>query len=528
MKAGDLEPRCKRSKHQKVMSPEEKNGRFGEWFNWVSKELPNASYDEQAERARRAVHAVEQGYSPQQAAEKREMNIPRFTAGASIYKSTMPLNSARSNFAIRSHGRRRCFLFIPLALACLALSQTALAAIDPNEGDRGNGNTSEGFGALSNTTGSYNTATGALALVYNTTGSYNTATGAWALLFNTTGSDNAATGALALFSNTTGGDNTATGARALVYNTTGSGNAATGSQALFSNTTGDDNTAIGWQALYSNTTGSANTAIGSTALYSNTTGYANTAVGAGALYYNTTGGDNIALGVLAGLGNVYGEYNIYIGSNALTSTENYTIRIGAQQYSTFIAGIYGSKIAGVVGIPVVVNSSGQLGTVASSERFKDEIKPMDTASEAILALRPVTFRYKHEIDPTGIPQFGLVAEEVEKVNPDLVVRDAQGKVYSVRYEAVNAMLLNEFLKEHRTVEELKGTITKQETTIENQEATITQLKAAALKQEAVNAEQRKGIEALTASLEKQEAQIQKVSAQLEMSKPAPRTVDNDQ
>jgi Chaperone of endosialidase len=176
----------------------------------------------------------------------------------------------------------------------------------------------------------------------------------------------------------------------------------------------------------------------------------------------------------------------------------------------------------------VVNSSGQLGTQGSSERFKDEIKPMDTASEAILALRPVTFRYKHEIDPTGIPQFGLVAEEVEKVNPDLVARDAQGKVYSVRYEAVNAMLLNEFLKEHRTVEELKGTITKQEATIENQEATITQLKAAALKQEAVNAEQRKGIEALTANLEKQEAQIQKVSAQLEMSKPAPRTVDNDQ
>jgi uncharacterized coiled-coil protein SlyX len=145
--------------------------------------------------------------------------------------------------------------------------------------------------------------------------------------------------------------------------------------------------------------------------------------------------------------------------------------------------------------------------LSSSERFKEEIKPMDTASEAILALRPVTFRYKHEIDPNGIPQFGLVAEEVEKVNPDLVARDAQGKAYTVRYEAVNAMLLNEFLKEHRTVGELKGTI-------ENQEATITELKA--------------GIEALTANLKKQEAQIQKVSAELEMSKPAPRTVDNNQ
>jgi uncharacterized coiled-coil protein SlyX len=159
--------------------------------------------------------------------------------------------------------------------------------------------------------------------------------------------------------------------------------------------------------------------------------------------------------------------------------------------------------------------------LGSSERFKEDIKPMDTASEAILALRPVTFRYKHELDPNGIPQFGLVAEEVEKVNSDLVARDAQGKVYAVRYEAVNAMLLNEFLKEHRKVEELKGTIG-------NQEATITQLKAAALKQEATITELKAGIEALTASLKKQEAQIQKVSAELEMSKPAPRTVDNDQ
>ena len=155
----------------------------------------------------------------------------------------------------------------------------------------------------------------------------------------------------------------------------------------------------------------------------------------------------------------------------------------------------------------MVDNNGQLGVVVSSQRFKDEIKPMETASEAILALRPVTFRYKHEIDPNGIPQFGLVAEEVEKVNPDLVSRDAQGKVYTVRYEAVNAMLLNEFLKEHRTVEGLKANGAKQE-------ATIAQMKA--------------GIEALTANLKKQEAQIQKVSAELEMSKPAPRTVDNNQ
>jgi predicted ribosome quality control (RQC) complex YloA/Tae2 family protein len=240
-----------------------------------------------------------------------------------------------------------------------------------------------------------------------------------------------------------------------------------------------------------------------------------------------------------------GNKNIDI-DNAPVGDESNTIRIGGDngagygsQTRTFIVGISGTAVGGV---QVMVDANGQLGVVGSSQRFKDEIKSMDTASEAILALRPVTFRYKHEIDPNGIPQFGLVAEEVEKVNRDLVARDAQGKVYTVRYEAVNAMLLNEFLKEHRTVEELKATVGKQEATIGKQEATISQLKAAALKQEivnaelkaaalkqeAVNAEQRKGLEALTASLKKQESQIQKVSAQLEMSKPAPRTVDNNQ
>ena len=167
------------------------------------------------------------------------------------------------------------------------------------------------------------------------------------------------------------------------------------------------------------------------------------------------------------------------------------------QSATFIAGISGVTVAGGVG--VIIDTSGHLGTVVSSERFKDEIKPMDKASEAILALKPVTFRYKHELDPEGIPQFGLVAEQVEKVNPDLVARDAEGKVYTVRYEAVNAMLLNEFLKEHRKVEQ--------------QEATIAQLK--------------KGMEVLTAQFQEQAAQIQKVNAQLALSKSAPRVAGND-
>ena len=151
---------------------------------------------------------------------------------------------------------------------------------------------------------------------------------------------------------------------------------------------------------------------------------------------------------------------------------------------------------------------------------------MNKASEAILALQPVTFRYKHELDPEGIPQFGLVAEQVEKVNPALVARDEQGKVYTVRYEAVNAMLLNEFLKEHRKVEEQAATITQVKSTVVKQEATVIELRSTVAKQEAAMARQQKGMEILTASLKEQASQIQQVSDQLEMSKPAPRMVDN--
>ena len=175
-------------------------------------------------------------------------------------------------------------------------------------------------------------------------------------------------------------------------------------------------------------------------------------------------------------------------------------------------GISGATVAGGVG--VIIDTNGHLGTVVSSERFKDEIKPMDKVSEAILALEPVTFRYKHELDPDGIPQFGLVAEDVEKVNPDLVARDANGKAYTVRYEAVNAMLLNEFIKEHKAfIEEQRK--------VQEQSATIAQLKSVVAKQEATAAQHQKQIETLTAGL-------QKVGAQLELSKSAPRTVQNSQ
>jgi uncharacterized protein (DUF2141 family) len=325
------------------------------------------------------------------------------------------------------------------------------ATPNPNLGDRGNQNTSEGYQALSS----------------NPTGPANTANGAFALFSNTTGSSNTATGFSALNGNTIGEFNTANGYQALFSNTIGYWNTANGYQALFLNTTGGSNTATGVGALGSNTIDSNNTADGFDALSNSTSGFDNVALGAEAAGVLTTGSNNIVLGAQAGDFLTAGNNNIYIGNPG--AAESNTIRIGGvtqpglvSQTMTFIAGIAGTP---VFGTGVVVNAAGQLGMSSSSQRFKDDIKPMETASEAILALRPVTFRYKHEIDPNGIPQFGLVAEEVEKVNADLVSRDAQGKVFTVRYEAVNAMLLNEFLKEHRTVEDLNATVAKQEATI---------------------------------------------------------------
>jgi len=278
-------------------------------------------------------------------------------------------------------------------------------------------------------------------------------------------------------------------------------------RALFSNTGGSLNIANGDKALFSNTAGNYNTATGHDALFNNTTGNNNTAIGFHALGHNNRGRRNIALGFEAGL-HLTRDDNIDIGNRGVTGDSN-TIRIGTggTQSATFIAGISGVTVAGGVG--VIIDANGHLGTMVSSERFKDAIQPMDKASEAILALKPVTFHYKHELDPAGIPQFGLVAEEVERVNPDLVARDADGKPYSVRYEAVNAMLLNEFLKEHRTVQEQGATITRQRKDFE-----------------AAFAQQQKQIEALTATVKEQAAQIQKVSAQFELSKPAPQTVNN--
>jgi hypothetical protein len=382
-----------------------------------------------------------------------------------------------------------------LTFVSIALVSVAQAKL-PTE-DRGNGNSA---------------AENVDALNLSTTGSENTGHGWFSLFSNTTGSSNTADGFRSLYSNTTGSLNTAFGWEALVSNIDGINNSAFGWKALASNIQGLRNTAHGLEGLTSNTTGSENTATGAGALYSNTAGYDNTAVGNGALQFNTTGGYNTALGTLAGNNVITANDVICIG--ALVGGENVS-------NSCYIGSIFGQTSTN--GIPVFINSDNKLGTVTSSMRFKEDIKPMDKASKALLALKPVTFRYKKEIDPIGTSQFGLVAEDVEKVNPNLVVRDKEGKPYSVRYDQVNAMLLNEFLKEHRKVEEQQATIVQLETNAVKQETTITELK--------------KDIGALAAQLKVQAAQVQKVSAQIELNKfatgrtsrggPSPQTALND-
>jgi hypothetical protein len=343
----------------------------------------------------------------------------------------------------------------------------------------------------------------------------NTATGDSALYSNTTGGGNTATGAQALFSNTTGGGNTAVGVGTLQYNTSSDGDTAIGAGALFYNFGGDSNTATGVNAMGLFTVGGNNTANGAGALGGGdnplryTSGSNNTAVGANALVGNGNdlenntavgaetlplgagaGQNNIAIGYRAGANVVIGDYNIDIGNPGDQADFNgYTIQIGDVQTRAFIAGIYATTTGSSTTLPVIVDSNGQLGTAVSSERFKKDIRPMQAASESILALKPVSFHYKS--DNTNTPQFGLVAEEVASVNPNLVVRDKNGKPYTVRYEAVNAMLLNEFLKEHSTVEKLESMVAE-----------------------------------LTRRLEEQDSRMQKMSDQLGTSKPAPHRVAN--
>ena len=346
--------------------------------------------------------------------------------------------------------------FAPLAFACFAFIQNAQAVSPAPDGGYPGGNTAEGQNALfSLTSGGYNTAVGFFSLRNNTIGSFNTATGAGALFLNAGGNPNTATA-----------------------------NTATGAVALLSNTIGFNNTATGFQALVSNTTGDHNTADGSAALLSNTTGFANTASGVEALFNNTGGTFNTALGFEAGTSVTTASHVIAIGTTGANVSN-----------SCYIGGIAGQTV-GAGQSTCYVDNDGKLGVYLSARRFKTDIADMAAASEAILALRPITFHYKPELDKAAIPQFGLVAEEVAKVNPDLVTHDAKGDIYTVRYEAVNVMLLNEFLKEHRKVEE--------------QQATISQLK--------------KEMETVVARLKEHDSQIQRVRNQAQMNRPDARVV----
>jgi len=360
------------------------------------------------------------------------------------------MTTPRLTKSIGRSSSRLALLLIALLLVCIGLSPIARAVCQQGC-DIPNANTFLGVDALeNNTTGMQNTATGLQALVSNTTGNYNTANGVGALSNNTTGMQNTATGLQALVSNTTGSFNTANGVQALSGNTTGYFNTANGYGALVRNTTGGYNTATGGFALYNNITGAANIAMGLATLYSNSIGSNNTAVGVSALMSNT-GSNNVGLGVNAGKDLTTGSGNVCIGGTVLG--------VAGESNTTRIRNIYSSVASGRA---VYVDASNKIGTLASTRRVKENIKPMDKASEAVLALKPVSFRYKKEIDASGTLQFGLVAEEVADVNADLVTRDSEGKPETVRYDAVNAMLLNEFLKEHKafleehsTVEELK-------------------------------------------------------------------------
>jgi hypothetical protein len=350
-----------------------------------------------------------------------------------------------------------------------------------------NGNTATGSGALLNNISGYqNTADGAFALNHNN-GFENTATGYQALYTNTQGDSNTATGYHALYSNTTGADNNAFGAFALFSMDAGDFNNAHGREALTANIDGQENEAFGDESLASSVHDSGNTAVGDSSLFSLNGGDRNTALGISAGEFIVDGSDNVCLGGEAGQEIVHASRVICIGAHGLDVSD-----------TTWINNVYDVTTQSGITAPVIVSADGQLGTVASSERFKKDIATMGKASDSILALNPVTFHYKS--DKTNTPQFGLIAEDVEKVDPDLVMRDKEGKPYSVRYDQVNAMLLNEFLKEHKAFVQEQRKVQEQGTVI---------------------ARQQKQIESLAAGL-------QKVSAQLEMANPAPQTVLNNQ
>ena len=379
-----------------------------------------------------------------------------------------------------------CLMFFCFVL----VAPKVQAVVPPPDGGYPGGNTAEGQNALfSLTSGGFNTAVGWVSLRSDKTGSFNTAVGA-ATLFRNLGEENTAIGAGTMLSNSGGIRNTATGAFALFSNTGPANNPNQPSGEL-----GSFNTANGYQALFNNTEGGVNTAVGYRALINNTTGFANTAIGAESLGNNSTGGSNIALGFGA-------------GGAVSTAGEVIAIGTGGQNVSNscFIGQIY-TNIQPQVGTDpdlVTINSNGRLGRAnVSSRRYKHDIQPMHAASEAIYALKPVSFRYHKAYDKTQTIAFGLIAEEVAEVHSDLVGRNREGQPESVRYEQINAMLLNEFLKEHKVVEEQNRKIQQQETTI---------------------AELQSGMKALAATVNEQASQLQKVSAQLQISNAAAQEI----
>ena len=388
------------------------------------------------------------------------------------------------------------------------------------------------------TTGINNTAVGKDALTNDTTGQYNVAVGSGALATNTTGNFNMAIGTEALnqsnanfnlaigfrvaFQNTTGRHLTGIGAAAMRNNTTGEFNTAIGAAAFFNNTTSANNVAVGDSALtaFNGTTAGdgANTALGSIAFNALTSGQENVAVGRRALEFLTSGNNNVAMGWRSGDSLTTGDGNTFIGDQAGRNEGpdvDDVICLGspgdtdggqATPNRAYIGNVHGVT-PGSGGVQtVIIDNDGQLGSMVSSRRFKKDIKPMDQASEAILKLQPVTFHYKNKDSKTNELDYGLIAEDVAEVNPDWVIYERDGgKPLSVRYTEINVMLLNEFLKEHKKVEE--------------QQAGMADLKSTV-------ALQQKEMQVLTAQLKEQAAQIQKVSAQIEASKPAPKVVVN--
>jgi len=395
------------------------------------------------------------------------------------------------------------FTTIFLALACFGLLPQMQAVVPPPDGCYPGFTTAEGCNALNFlTTGAGNTGVGWYSLFLNSAANYNTGVGAGTLVLNDSDS-NTAVGTAAMLLNTSGTANVAVGTNALLYNDSGNFNTAVGYQALFSNTTGTENTALGEGTLSSNTDGDFNTATGDVALLNNTTGINNTAnghstlvhnidgsfnvaVGDGALFDNTSGSDNTALGGSAGSNQTTGSGNVYVGDGMFG--------VAGESNHTYIRNIKDTIVSGGGTDFVSVNlTTGLLGHVSSSRRYKEQIEPMDKASEALYRLKPVTYRFKKGIDPTQGLEYGLVAEDVAQVNPNLAIRDGKGQIESVRYMAINVMLLNEFLKEHATVQELK-----------------------------------KEIAALNTSLKEQAAQIQKVTAKVDIAQPASQVIATTQ